>query len=72
MTATPAPGPRTVVVGIIGGGQLARMMYEASIGLGVDVRMLAEGPDVSAAGTVTGLHATPAGRPSAETVTSPV
>jgi len=50
---TPAnPAPRPFVVGIIGGGQLARMTYEASIGLGVDVRLLAEGPDVSAAGVV--------------------
>jgi 5-(carboxyamino)imidazole ribonucleotide synthase len=40
---------RTFTVGIIGGGQLARMMYEASISLGITVRLLAEGPDVSAA-----------------------
>jgi 5-(carboxyamino)imidazole ribonucleotide synthase len=40
------------VVGIIGGGQLARMMYQASIALGIEVRLLAEGPDVSAAGVV--------------------
>lgn len=39
-------------LGIIGGGQLARMIYEASIGLGLDVRLLAEGPDVSAAKVV--------------------
>ena len=39
-------------MGIIGGGQLARMMYAASIGLGVRVRLLAEGPDVSAATVV--------------------
>ena len=43
---------RPFVVGIIGGGQLARMMYAASIGLGVRVRLLAEGPDVSAATVV--------------------
>lgn len=36
-------------VGIVGGGQLARMTYQASIALGIDVRVLAEGPDVSAA-----------------------
>ncbi|GAA1434955.1 5-(carboxyamino)imidazole ribonucleotide synthase [Microlunatus lacustris] len=52
MTIPASPGPRPFVVGIIGGGQLARMLYEASIGLGVDVRLLAEGPDVSAAGVV--------------------
>lgn len=39
-------------VGIIGGGQLARMMYEASIGLGLEIKLLAEGPDVSAARVV--------------------
>jgi 5-(carboxyamino)imidazole ribonucleotide synthase len=43
---------RPFTVGIIGGGQLARMMYAASIGLGVRVRLLAEGPDVSAATVV--------------------
>lgn len=43
---------RPFVVGIIGGGQLARMMHAASIGLGIRVRLLAEGPDVSAAGVV--------------------
>ena len=36
-------------VGIIGGGQLARMMQQAAIPLGLDVHLLAEGPDVSAA-----------------------
>ena len=39
-------------MGIIGGGQLARMMHAASIGLGIDVALLAEGPDVSAARVV--------------------
>jgi 5-(carboxyamino)imidazole ribonucleotide synthase len=34
---------------VIGGGQLARMMQPAAIGLGVRIRLLAEGPDVSAA-----------------------
>lgn len=48
----PAPATRPFVVGIIGGGQLARMMYAASIGLGIRVRLLAEGPDVSAAQVV--------------------
>lgn len=37
------------VVGIIGGGQLARMMHQAAISLGITVRLLAEGPDTSAA-----------------------
>ena len=39
-------------VGIIGGGQLARMMYQTAIPLGISVRLLAEGPDVSAAKVV--------------------
>lgn len=39
-------------VGIVGGGQLARMMQQAAISLGIDVRLLAEGDDVSAAQVV--------------------
>lgn len=39
-------------VGIVGGGQLARMMHAASVGLGLRVVLLAEGPDVSAAQVV--------------------
>ena len=39
-------------VGVIGGGQLARMMTQASIGLGLRLRLLAEAPDVAAAGVV--------------------
>jgi 5-(carboxyamino)imidazole ribonucleotide synthase len=38
---------------VIGGGQLARMMQQSAIGLGVRIRLLAEGPDVSAAQVVT-------------------
>lgn len=37
------------MVGIIGGGQLARMMQQAAISLGITVRLLAEGPETSAA-----------------------
>ena len=37
---------------VIGGGQLARMMQQAAIGLGVRIRLLAEAPDVSAAQVV--------------------
>jgi len=44
--------PRPYVVGIVGGGQLARMMHQAAIALGVRVRLLAEGPEVSAAQVV--------------------
>jgi 5-(carboxyamino)imidazole ribonucleotide synthase len=37
---------------VIGGGQLARMMAQAAVSLGVPIRLLAEGPDVSAAQVV--------------------
>ena len=37
------------VVGIVGAGQLARMLYQASIPLGIAVRVLAERPDEAAA-----------------------
>lgn len=47
MTGTLALGyPR---VGIVGGGQLARMMHQAAIGLGIGVRVLALNPAESAA-----------------------
>lgn len=36
-------------IGIVGGGQLARMMDEAATPLGLHVRLLAEGPQTSAA-----------------------
>ncbi len=36
-------------IAVIGGGQLARMMQQAAIGLGVRLRLLAEDEDVSAA-----------------------
>ena len=39
-------------VGIIGGGQLARMMHQAAISLGIDVQLFAEGDGVSAAQVV--------------------
>jgi 5-(carboxyamino)imidazole ribonucleotide synthase len=42
----------TPALAVIGGGQLARMMAQAAVGLGVTVRLLAEGPDVSAAQVV--------------------
>ncbi|MFW6775263.1 5-(carboxyamino)imidazole ribonucleotide synthase [Nocardioides sp. CPCC 205120] len=37
---------------VVGGGQLARMMAEPAAALGVPLRLLAEGPDVSAAQVV--------------------
>jgi 5-(carboxyamino)imidazole ribonucleotide synthase len=43
---SPAGGP---VLGVVGGGQLARMTQQAGIALGVPIKLLAEGPDVSAA-----------------------
>jgi len=39
----------TPVVGVIGGGQLARMMVPAAVNLGIDIRVLAEAVDSSAA-----------------------
>jgi 5-(carboxyamino)imidazole ribonucleotide synthase len=45
-------------VGVVGGGQLARMMVPAAVELGLDIRVLAEGPDMSAsiAATAEGDH----------------
>ncbi|MFX4272421.1 5-(carboxyamino)imidazole ribonucleotide synthase [Propionibacteriaceae bacterium Y1685] len=45
----PLASGRPFVVGIIGGGQLARMMYAPSIAMGITVRLLATAPDESAA-----------------------
>lgn len=42
----------TPVVGMVGGGQLARMTQESAIALGIQLRVLAEGPTVSAAQAV--------------------
>jgi 5-(carboxyamino)imidazole ribonucleotide synthase len=42
------------VVGVIGGGQLARMMQQPAIGLGVELRVLAQRPDDPAARVVPG------------------
>ena len=49
------------VVGVIGGGQLARMMIPAAVGLGIELRVLAEAPDASArlAATVVGDYRDP-------------
>ena len=49
--ATPATSTATAVVGIVGGGQLARMTHQAAIGLGIDVVVLtpdADDPAVTA------------------------
>jgi 5-(carboxyamino)imidazole ribonucleotide synthase len=45
------PNPRTAlpVVGMVGGGQLARMTQQAAIALGVEFRVLADSPTDSAA-----------------------
>lgn len=40
------------VVGVVGGGQLARMMAPEAIALGIDLRILAESPEVCAAAVV--------------------
>jgi 5-(carboxyamino)imidazole ribonucleotide synthase len=42
----------TPVVGMVGGGQLARMTQETAVALGIQLRVLAEGPAVSAAQAV--------------------
>nr|WP_144931261.1 5-(carboxyamino)imidazole ribonucleotide synthase [Kocuria indica] len=46
---SPITGP---VIGVVGGGQLARMMAPAAVALGVELRVLAEGPEVSAVAAV--------------------
>ncbi|MEP6527587.1 MAG: 5-(carboxyamino)imidazole ribonucleotide synthase [Nocardioidaceae bacterium] len=46
---SPIGGP---ILGVVGGGQLARMTQQAAIALGVPIKLLAEGPDVSAAQVV--------------------
>ncbi len=52
-STTPAPGaPR---VGIVGGGQLARMLGEAASALGIGVSVLAEHPDDAATGVADDL-----------------
>ena len=51
MSAAPSPVP-TPRVAVIGGGQLARMLAQPAIALGVPLRLLAEGPGVSAAQVV--------------------
>lgn len=40
------------VIGVVGGGQLARMMAPAAVALGFHLRVLAEAPDVSAVDAV--------------------
>ncbi|MBO0869985.1 MAG: 5-(carboxyamino)imidazole ribonucleotide synthase, partial [Micromonosporaceae bacterium] len=44
------------VVGMVGGGQLARMTHQAAIGLGQSVRVLATAPDESAALVASDVH----------------
>ncbi len=55
-TAAPAPGRRTPVAGMVGAGQLARMTCQAAVGLGIGLRVLAEGPDESAAQVCAGTR----------------
>ena len=49
VTTLAAVTSRAPAVAVIGGGQLARMMAEPAAALGIPLRLLAEGPDVSAA-----------------------
>lgn len=43
------PHNRAPIVGVIGGGQLARMMIAPAVELGIELRVLAEAPGMSAA-----------------------
>ncbi|XTP07380.1 5-(carboxyamino)imidazole ribonucleotide synthase [Streptomyces albus subsp. chlorinus] len=53
LPGAPYPGPVTFpVVGMVGGGQLARMTHEAGIPLGIRFRLLSDGPQDSAAQVV--------------------
>jgi 5-(carboxyamino)imidazole ribonucleotide synthase len=52
VTAAHPPVGSSPVVGIVGGGQLARMTAQAAVALGVPLRLLAEGENVSAAQVV--------------------
>ena len=56
--ARPAPSgpPGAPVVGMVGGGQLARMTCEAAIGLGVGFRVLAGSAADSAAQVTVGTQ----------------
>ncbi|MFN8076551.1 MAG: 5-(carboxyamino)imidazole ribonucleotide synthase [Kineosporiaceae bacterium] len=49
MVAALRPPGGFPVVGVVGGGQLARMMQPPAVALGVQLRVLAEAPDASAA-----------------------
>ncbi len=49
VSSTPPVNPHAPTVAVIGGGQLARMMAQPAIAMGVPLRLLAEGPGVSAA-----------------------
>ncbi len=49
MTHTAPPPTDNPVLAIIGGGQLARMMAQSAVGLGLPLRLLAEAEGVSAA-----------------------
>ena len=51
-----APAPAPPVVGMVGGGQLARMTSQAATGLGIGFRVLAGDPGESAAQVVAGTR----------------
>ena len=53
---TPTSAPAPPVVGMVGGGQLARMTSQAATGLGVGFRVLAGHPTESAAQVVAGTR----------------
>ena len=49
MPACQSPSSRAPTLAVIGGGQLARMMAEPAVALGIPLRLLAEAEGVSAA-----------------------
>jgi len=53
---TPSPAPAPPVVGMVGGGQLARMTSQAATGLGIGFRVLAGHATESAAQVVAGTR----------------
>ena len=55
-TASRVPAPAPPVVGMVGGGQLARMTSQAATGLGIGFRVLADTATDSAAQVVAGTR----------------
>ncbi len=56
VTASDASLPPVRSIGVVGGGQLARMMIPAAIELGISISVLATSPDESAAQVAASVH----------------